>query len=57
MVGHVLDRTLRLVEKDHNSADFADNMPLMVDVLAVEEGRFVAVVEGDTLVVCLLGRK
>ena len=56
MVGHVLDRMSCLVAEDHNSADFADNMPLMVDVVAVEEACFVAVVEGRTLVVCLLRR-
>ena len=57
MVGHVLNWTPCLVVEDHNSADFADNMPSMVDVVAVEEASFVAVAEECKLVVCSLGRR
>jgi hypothetical protein len=57
MVGHVLNWPSCLVAEDHNSADFADNMPLMADVVAVEEVSFVVVAEECKLVVCLLGRR
>src|SRR5262245_53953785 len=55
-VEHVLSCTSYIVGEDHSSGHFADNMPSMVDVVAVEDESFVAPMEECKLVVCLLGR-